>query len=166
MGSIPTEGSINIDHPGDGGGGLLALTATSRGDRILKVIVAGEESHVHLHQSPGTLWMANVASVRHQVIHTPSSSRDLLKMGSMTDLSTTCVMRSTLFPTSRRAGGIPSPQAHFEAANNTITNWIVKYGALDMPTLTEVKAAYADLFPTAGSTQGAASAACDHGDVD
>ena len=71
----------------------------------------------------------------------------MLTMGDMTMLSSSCVMRSAVFPDSRRGKGVPSPQHHFHAANDTISAWFARYGnALVLPSLNDVQVAYEKLF--------------------
>lgn len=138
---------VEKDHC-DGGGGMFVITTTGHGTRTLKMVVAGEPSHIHFMQRPGSVWMGNVTACRHQVIHTPPEApSQMLTMGDLTMLSTSCVMRSAVFPDSRRGKGVPSPQHHFNAANDTISSWFAKYGqTMVMPSLADVQAAYAKLF--------------------
>ena len=71
----------------DGSAGDFIFTYTHSGLRFLKMVPAGSDSHYHLVQRPGSVWIANASAFRHQAIHVPAEEHELTPFGDFADLS-------------------------------------------------------------------------------
>lgn len=146
-------GNLLEDAHVDGGAGVLHMGMTLFGNRSLRAWnssqkpprMSGSQPRVpevvgkvlDLPQVPGTVFLSNSASFRHQVQHGPSEN--LTTFGALTDMSVSIMVRSCLFPhaRSRCAAGVPSPRPVFQGIAEVIAQWMSQE-TLVFPDLSEV----------------------------
>jgi hypothetical protein len=130
---------IEDDHC-DGSGGMLHSGWSFFTRRFLKVWIEGRRP-IYFLMEPGSFWLTNSSSFRHQAIHVPCEDSNLCTFGNLKGCSLSVMLRSCTFPfdNSRLAGRTPSPQDAFKAATDVITRWLVECGSrLSFPTLDKV----------------------------
>ena len=134
------EVMLREDDHIDGSGGMLHSGWSYFARRVLKVWIAGRKP-VYFLQEPGSFWLTNSSSFRHQAIHLRCEDTNLFTFGELPGCSLGVMFRSCTFPheQSRLLGRTPSPKHVFDAATGVITRWLVDYGSrFSFPTLSEV----------------------------
>ena len=164
---LPVYEHENPQH-NDGGLALLVLAIGLAGSRTVRNFVDGEEDTVDLTLSPGSVYIANVAAYKHQVIHDNASIPELTRLPQVPGLGIcrlVCVVRCRVFQEqwSTVTKSKPKPTQAFDVANDVCQRW-VRDTQLRMPTDGEVHQQLASLNCKAGVAKRAASprAIADH----
>ena len=158
---LPVYAHENPQH-NDGGLALLVLAIGLAGSRTVRNFVHGErEDTVDLTLSPGSVYIANVAAYKHQVIHDNASIPELTRLPQVPGLGIcrlVCVVRCRVFQEqwSTVTKSKPKPTQAFDAANEVCQRWVLDT-RLRLPTDGEVHRKLVSLNCNAGVDKRSAS---------
>ena len=140
-----SQGEWEEELHNDGLMSVLHIGLTLYGRRYLEMHDA--DGHVHsLLNEPGSVYMGSLTGPRHQVRHAHAEAHELLQVEGLGNLSSTVMMRSSLFPHDggyvRNAPATPSFLCLARSFSRSIAQ-----SQFRLPTLADCRDAFAELFP-------------------
>jgi len=145
----------------DGARGMLHCGISHYTCRMLRCTFSGHLP-VGVEQKPGSLWLTNSTSFQHQALHLPSTDESrFCAFGEFAACSISTMIRNCFFPSARSVIGnrTPAPQEAFHAVTDTITTWLIEYGAsLQLPTLEAVQEEHSRLVRRTSAVEAAPAA--------
>ncbi len=128
----------------DGSGSLLLAGLTLYGHRVLRCEREQPDApSVLFEQRPGSFYIGQLTGPRHQVLHMPLASRDLMRSNGGL-LSMSVILRCNLFPhdRARNMNTTPSPRPVFEAMAESFRESVAEK-LFVLPSLEDCLACYA-----------------------
>ena len=165
--SLSLEEKVEERHS-DGLMSILHMGLTLYGRRY--VAMYDKDGRVRrIFNEPGSIYLGTLTGAEHQVCHTEAAPLELLEVPSLGNLSSTVMMRSSLFPHDYKFSKRATPDDDFLCVARSFVRSISQ-AKFQLPTLHDCEEAFAQLYvdsttscPVSSASRLKRAAGCSHG---